>query len=190
MGDPGPSSPILRIALAAPARGGKATRSTSTHQCRINCLAAVMDPLGELIARIQRQAATDGPRTRAQSRATAPETAAASPPASDRTAAAVRLLLAEVAPGRALQLLTSDGVCDAADPAVLKRLRELRANGSPCKVVAMGVQARVDTLHGRTGWLVLQVDLKNAFNSIARPAILGALERLCPSMMPWVRQAF
>jgi len=35
-----------RIALAAPARDGKATRSSSTQQCRLNCLAAVMDPLG------------------------------------------------------------------------------------------------------------------------------------------------
>jgi len=34
------------------------------------------------------------------------------------------------------------------------------------------------------------VDLKNAFSSIARPAILEALEHQCPSMMPWVRQAF
>jgi len=58
-----------------------------------------MDPLGELTARINRQAATDGPRTRAESRAVATETAAASPHASDRTAAAVRALLAEGAPG-------------------------------------------------------------------------------------------
>jgi len=36
----------------------------------------------------------------------------------------------------------------------------------------------------------LQVDLKNAFNSIARPAILEALEHQGPSMVPWVRQAF
>jgi len=114
-----------RIALAAPARGGKATKSTSTQQCQLNCLAAVMDPLGELIARIHRRAATDDPQTRAQSMAAAPETAAASPQASDRTAAAVRALLAQGAPGCALQLLTSDGVCDAADPAVLTRLREL-----------------------------------------------------------------
>jgi len=114
-----------RIALAAPARGGNATRSSSTQQKRLNCLAAVIDTLGELIARISRQAATDGPRWRAQSRAAVPETAAASPQVSDRTAAAVRALLAEGAPGRALQLLTSDGVCDAADPAVLTRLREL-----------------------------------------------------------------
>jgi len=86
------------VALAAPARGGKATRSSSTQQCQLNCLAAVLDPLGDLIARIHRQAATDGPWTRAQSRAAAPETAAASPQTSDRTAAAVRALQAEGAP--------------------------------------------------------------------------------------------
>jgi len=38
---------------------------------------------------------------------------------------AVWALLAEGAPGRALQLLTSDCVCDSAYPAVLARLREL-----------------------------------------------------------------
>jgi len=54
----------------------------------------------------------------------------------------------------------------------------------------MGVQALADTLHGSTGWLLLQVDLKNAFNSINRPAILDALGQRCPSMLPWVRQAF
>jgi len=84
-----------------------------------------MDPLGELIARIRRQAATNGPQTRAETRAAAPETPDASLQASDRTAASVRALLAEGAPGRALQLLTSDGVCNAADPAVLSCLREL-----------------------------------------------------------------
>jgi len=36
----------------------------------------------------------------------------------------------------------------------------------------------------------LQVDLKKAFKSIARPAILKDLEHQCPSMMPWVQQAF
>jgi len=35
-----------RIALAAPARGGKAARSSSTQKCRLNCLAAVMDRWG------------------------------------------------------------------------------------------------------------------------------------------------
>jgi len=53
----------------------------------------------------------------------------------------------------------------------------------------MGVQVHVDALHGSTGWLLLQLDLKNAFNSIHRPAILGALEQRYPAMLPWVRQA-
>jgi len=84
-------------------------------------------------------------------------------------------------------LATAQGRNDAA---ALAPLQTAFAKGSPCKVMAMGVQAQVDALHGSTGWLVLQVDLKNAFNSIARPAILEALEHQCPSMTPWVRQAF
>jgi len=77
--------------------------------------------------------------------------------------------------------------------AALAPLPTAFATGSPCEVVAMGVQALADTLHGSTGWLLLQVDLKNAFNYINRPAILDALEQRCPcsmSMLPWVRQAF
>jgi len=35
----------------------------------------------------------------------------------------------------------------------------------------------------------LQVDLSNAFNSIHRPAVPGALEQRCPAMLPCVRQA-
>jgi len=64
------------------------------------------------------------------------------------------------------------------------------AKGSPYAVVAMGVQEQVNALHWSTGWLLLQVYLKNAFSSIAGPAILEALEHQCPSMTPWVRQAF
>jgi len=114
-----------RIALAAPARGGKATRSSPTQQCRLNCLSSVFDPLEKLFARVKRAKPADGPRTRARSRAAASDAPDASSSTSDRTAAAVRALLAEGAPGRALQLLTSDGVCDSAVPAVLARLREL-----------------------------------------------------------------
>jgi len=116
-----------RIALATPARGGKATRSSATQQCRLHCLSSVLDPLEELVTHIKREATAEDPRTRARTRAAAaPEGTDTSPQASDPTAAAVRALLAEGAPGRALQLLTSDGVCDSADPAVLARLRELQ----------------------------------------------------------------
>jgi len=71
----------------------------------------------------------------------------------------------------------------------LAPLQTAFSKGSPCEVVAMGVQAHWDALNGSAGWLLLQVDLKNAFNSIHRPAILGAMEQRCPAMLPWVRQA-
>jgi len=54
----------------------------------------------------------------------------------------------------------------------------------------MGVQALVEGPHGSTGWLLLQVNLKNAFNSIQHPKFLDALSQRCLSMLPWVRQAF
>jgi len=74
--------------------------------------------------------------------------------------------------------------------AALAPIQTAFAKGIHCEVVAIGVQAQVDALHGSTGWLLLQVDLKTPFNSIARPGILGDLERLFPSMMPGVRQSF
>jgi len=74
--------------------------------------------------------------------------------------------------------------------AALAPLQTAFTKGSACEFVAMEVQTQVDALHGSTWWLLLQVDLKNALKSIARPAILEAIERLFPSMMPWVRQAF
>jgi len=61
-----------RIASAAPPRGGEATRSPSTQQCRLNCLASIIDPLEELVSRIggpHRQMALargPGPRRRQQ----------------------------------------------------------------------------------------------------------------------------
>jgi len=90
---------FTRIALAAPDRGGKATRSSSTQQCRKNCLSFVIYPLKELVARIMRTAPADDPRTQARTRVLASESTDTSPQASDRKAAAVRALLAEEAPG-------------------------------------------------------------------------------------------
>jgi len=74
--------------------------------------------------------------------------------------------------------------------AALAPLKTAFAKGSPSDLVAMGVQALADTLYGSTRWLLLQLDLQNAFNYVHRPAILTALEQRCPSMLPWVRQAF
>jgi len=90
---------------------------------------------------------------------------------------------------RLIPLRKKDGGVRRNAAAALAPLKTAFVKGSPCEVVAMGVQA-LHAVHGSTGWLSLQVDLKNVFNSIARPAILEALERKCPSLMPWVRQAF
>jgi len=90
----------------------------------------------------------------------------------------------------------ADGQMVAGDVPRPERHRRLTAlqtafvKASPCEVVAMGVQALADTQHGSTGWLLLQVDLKKAFNSIHRLAILEALEQRCPSLLPRVREAF
>jgi len=93
---------------------------------------------------VRRASPADGPRTRAKTRAAAVEAPEASSPASDRTAAAVRALLAEGAPGRAHQLLTSDGVCDSADPAVFARLRELHYQADGPGLVAPLPEDRPD----------------------------------------------
>jgi len=77
------------------ARGGNSTRSSSTQQCRLNCLSSVLDPLEELVVRVKRAAPADGPSPRDWTRTAAPEAAGALPQASDRTAAAVRAFLAE-----------------------------------------------------------------------------------------------
>lgn len=53
-----------------------------------------------------------------------------------------------------------------------------------CEVVAMEVQAQTDTLNWGTGWLLLQVDLKNAFNSIHRPSILDVHAAVGTSGLP------
>jgi len=98
-----------------------------------------------------------------------------------------------IAVGETLRRLTAEWLLATSqgrsETAALAPLQTAFAKGSPCDVVAMGVQALTDTLHGSTGWLLLQVDLKKAFTSIHRPAILDALEQRCPSMLPWVRQA-
>jgi len=85
---------------------------------------------------VKRASPADGPRPRAKARAAAAEAPDALSSASDRTAAASRALLAEGAPVRALQLLTSDGVCDSENPAVLARLRELQPQADGPGLVA------------------------------------------------------
>jgi len=138
-----------------------------------------MDPLPDLIARILRQATADGPRTRAQSRAAAPEMAAASPQTSDRTAAAVRALLAEGEPGRALQLLTSEGVCDAADPALPEDRPDVAPSWASDQLLAMEAVVRSFPLGSAAGPSGLRpqhlLDCFDLADSAAKAGLLEAL---------------
>jgi len=85
----------------------------------------------------------------------------------------------------AMWLLTSAPVQSAAR--ALSPLQPVIAKGGPCELVAMGVEAVAEPDQDRsTGWLLLQVDLKNAFNSIYHSAILSAFEKRCPTPLPWV----
>jgi len=93
---------------------------------------------------VRRASPADGPRTRTRTRAASAEAPDPSSQASDRTVAAVRALLAEGAPGRDLQLLTSDVVCDSADPAVLASLRELHPQADGPGLVAPLQEERPD----------------------------------------------
>ena len=60
--------------------------------------------------------------------------------------------------------------------------------GSPCETVGMGVQELVHQLSGREDWGLLQVDVRNAFNTLQRETILGAVATHAPELTAWVRQ--
>ena len=51
----------------------------------------------------------------------------------------------------------------------------------------MGVQAAIDGIPSTSPWTLLQVDLWNAYNSVHRAAVVGALEELSPALLPWTR---
>ena len=56
--------------------------------------------------------------------------------------------------------------------------------------VAMGCQSMVDHLAKQTGWVMLKLDMANAFNTVSRKDVLqGALE-LCPAAFNFLRFAY
>jgi len=121
---------------------------------------------------------------------------------------------AEGAPGRALQLLTSDGVCDSANPAVLARLRELhpqaagpgladplpedRPDVTPWwatdQLLAMEAVVRSFPPGSAAGPSGLRpqhlLDCLNSADSAAKADLLEALEQRCPSLLPWMRPCY
>lgn len=58
------------------------------------------------------------------------------------------------------------------------------------ETVAIGTQALVDNLGNSGKWVMLQVDVSNAFNSIAREPILLEAQSRCPSLFNYLRFAY
>ena len=50
----------------------------------------------------------------------------------------------------------------------------------------MGLQNWVQAHFTESTWLILQVDLRNAFNCIHREPIFEEIGRLAPELIPWV----
>jgi hypothetical protein len=56
-----------------------------------------------------------------------------------------------------------------------------------CETVAIGLQNWVNAHQGEADWLVLQVDLCNAFNSLQRAPLLEEAHALAPELLAWTR---
>ena len=61
-----------------------------------------------------------------------------------------------------------------------------------CEMVGMGLQAMVmrKILEGDRDFVVLQVDLRNAFNCISRKAVLEGAAKHAPSMSNWLQWCY
>ena len=60
------------------------------------------------------------------------------------------------------------------------------ATPGACETVAMGLQNWVQAHATDPTWLILQIDLRNAFNSICRDQIFEEIGCLAPELIPWV----
>ena len=61
-----------------------------------------------------------------------------------------------------------------------------------CALVAMALQQWVAGLHaaGNTEWGVLQIDFRNAFNTVSRAQVLQAVRTQCPEAVAWMETCY
>ena len=58
------------------------------------------------------------------------------------------------------------------------------------ELVGMGLQRLVDARKDEPGWLVLTIDMSNAFNTIKREAVLAGCARRVPTAYNWLRSCY
>ena len=56
-----------------------------------------------------------------------------------------------------------------------------------CESIGQGLQGLVDSLPREGDWVVLQVDVSNAFNTIDRTAVLHGAAKHAPAMLAWLK---
>ena len=78
------------------------------------------------------------------------------------------------------------------NPVIRKEVQSLQPRqcgvgvSSACELVGMTMQGMVNNLDPQGDWVVLQVDVKNAFNTLSRDAILVGCHEKCPSLFNWI----
>ena len=101
-----------------------------------------------------------------------------------------------IAAGETLRRLTAKVLMQR--PEVTKELRTLSplqcgvGVSGACGLLSMGLQHLVNEAHGqgRQDWAVLQLDFRNAFNSLQRSVMLEAVSRRCPPAYTWIRSCY
>ena len=63
------------------------------------------------------------------------------------------------------------------------------AGRSACEQVGLTVQALVTRTPDTAGWLLCQIDISNAFNTVSRAAILKGVAAGAPHLLPWAAQS-
>ena len=87
------------------------------------------------------------------------------------------------------KILLATGVAKA-QVAVLSPLQVGVGIRSATESVAMGLQAVVDSLALTSDWAVLKVDLRNAFNTVDRQAVLSGALHYTPATYNYLRYAY
>ena len=85
------------------------------------------------------------------------------------------------------------GKCLLRHPHVVEQVKGLQpvqlGVGVPmaCPIIAHGLRRAVNDLPVNGDWAILQVDVSNAFNTVARSAIMAGARDFAPAVIPWMQ---
>ena len=59
-----------------------------------------------------------------------------------------------------------------------------------CELIGMGLQQLLQDLPLEVDWGILQLDFRNAFNSVSRAQVLAAARKQCPEAVAWLESCY